>query len=585
MLDDAEFTAEVTRVFDREAPAVGPALPRGRLVAVAGEEVGKTWYLNRPLTHLGRGNDNDVVILDISASRKHLRLDRHAEGFRVVDLQSGNGTQVNGRRVTRQELYDGDRIEIGSHVLEFTTLGTPRERPRDPQRATDPNVRVRPMTPPATPGVPRTWLIIWSLATFLAVFGTMYLTRHFKRQRAAEDAAQMAAGYVEVAREAAGRRDWAQARASLEAARATGAPPEELASLLAEVDAEERALHALREAGVHLDARESAQARTALLRVPPSSLYAAEARLLTDRVRALERDQQMAQAEKARDAGHEAEARDLAARVLADDPQDARARALLEAIAAAAPASGAAPGAMRLRRPLPPRRRLRLRRRLRPRRRRRPRRPLWPRRPLPRRRPRPSSPTAAGGDAEAREAMSRAMNQYRGRKFADARTWLDRAAREARSEDLRRQARSRSRALDTLTAALSQAEAAEKANKRGDAIGALERALGADRVLGGALRGRIQQDLARHLVYEALRDFVSRRYGEAARQTRRALSYDPGLSQARDLARKIEAQAGPLMQRARAASGDERRRLAEQVRQMVEPGSALAREAEALLKE
>ncbi|MCA9526426.1 MAG: hypothetical protein KC549_09055, partial [Myxococcales bacterium] len=170
-------------------------------------------------------------------------------------------------------------------------------------------------------------------------------------------------------------------------------------------------------------------------------------------------------------------------------------------------------------------------------------------------------------------------------KLADARTWLDRAAREAQSDDLRRQAKARSRAIDTLATALDQAEAAEKANQRGAAIAALERALGADRVLGGALRGRIQQDLARHLVYEALRDFVSRRYGEAARQTRRALSYDPGLTQARDLARKIEAQAGPLLQRARSAQGEERRRLAEQVRQMVEPGSALARDAEALLKE
>jgi hypothetical protein len=52
--------------------------------------------LTGPVTTLGRGEDNDVVLSDTSVSRCHARIVRTAEGFRIEDLDSFNGTAVGG---------------------------------------------------------------------------------------------------------------------------------------------------------------------------------------------------------------------------------------------------------------------------------------------------------------------------------------------------------------------------------------------------------------------------------------------------------------------------------------------------------
>lgn len=48
---------------------------------------------------IGRGADCDVVVNDAKASRHHCRLTRENDGFRLEDLQSRNGTYVEGLRV------------------------------------------------------------------------------------------------------------------------------------------------------------------------------------------------------------------------------------------------------------------------------------------------------------------------------------------------------------------------------------------------------------------------------------------------------------------------------------------------------
>ena len=77
---------------------------------------------------LGRALDNDIVLLDIAASRKHAQVIRGELGFSLLDLRSANGVFLNGRRITEEELYDGDEIEVGETVLRFESLGEIRER-------------------------------------------------------------------------------------------------------------------------------------------------------------------------------------------------------------------------------------------------------------------------------------------------------------------------------------------------------------------------------------------------------------------------------------------------------------------------
>lgn len=68
---------------------------------------------------IGRYPDNDVVLPEDEVSRHHAEVRRLDGGFHVVDLNSLNGTKVNGSGVTDRRLEDGDVIQIGVHSLRF----------------------------------------------------------------------------------------------------------------------------------------------------------------------------------------------------------------------------------------------------------------------------------------------------------------------------------------------------------------------------------------------------------------------------------------------------------------------------------
>jgi predicted component of type VI protein secretion system len=71
-----------------------------------------------PLT-IGRGPDNDIVVDNLAVSTHHARIFLELDHYVVEDLQSVNGTFVNGQAIQRKTLRDGDRIGIGKHVLAF----------------------------------------------------------------------------------------------------------------------------------------------------------------------------------------------------------------------------------------------------------------------------------------------------------------------------------------------------------------------------------------------------------------------------------------------------------------------------------
>jgi hypothetical protein len=73
---------------------------------------------------LGRGTDADIRLPDTGVSRKHVDVQLEGGAVVVEDLGSTNGTLVNGRRVGRQELADGDVIRIGHSVLVYRQDGS-----------------------------------------------------------------------------------------------------------------------------------------------------------------------------------------------------------------------------------------------------------------------------------------------------------------------------------------------------------------------------------------------------------------------------------------------------------------------------
>lgn len=75
-------------------------------------------------TVIGRGSDCDVSIPDNSVSRRHARIEFHADGrFRVTDLGSTNGTFVNHARTKEADLRDGDYVGIGGSLYRFLAGG------------------------------------------------------------------------------------------------------------------------------------------------------------------------------------------------------------------------------------------------------------------------------------------------------------------------------------------------------------------------------------------------------------------------------------------------------------------------------
>lgn len=105
---------------------------------------------------VGRGERSDFVLAhDRYLSGRHMLLECTQDGCRVRDLNSTNGTWLNGTRVTDAELLDGDRILIGRTLLQVSITGGATRRAGAPQPANLKTVqsldRLRPGRPAEPP--------------------------------------------------------------------------------------------------------------------------------------------------------------------------------------------------------------------------------------------------------------------------------------------------------------------------------------------------------------------------------------------------------------------------------------------------
>ena len=98
-----------------------------RLLAIAGPLKDLTLPLPEGEITLGRDPSNTLPVADLSVSRKHCLLRREQERFQVQDLESRNGTLVNGFAVKEQWLHHGDEIAIGDSVFLFLLEEEERE--------------------------------------------------------------------------------------------------------------------------------------------------------------------------------------------------------------------------------------------------------------------------------------------------------------------------------------------------------------------------------------------------------------------------------------------------------------------------
>ncbi len=126
--DDDEIT-ELSRNTDVGSP---PSLPaqrdRSLLLRMDGAHAGKVVALDGAC-RIGRHPDNELPIDDHGVSRFHAALEREPEGYFISDGGSRNGTYVQGQRITRVRLQDGDWIQLGPRVsFRFTLTDARQER-------------------------------------------------------------------------------------------------------------------------------------------------------------------------------------------------------------------------------------------------------------------------------------------------------------------------------------------------------------------------------------------------------------------------------------------------------------------------
>ena len=102
------------------------------LIAVAGPLNGERFPIDEEPISLGRVSENRIPINDLSVSRRHCVVVRQGEAFLLRDLDSHNGTFVNGVPVDERYLEDGDRIDVGDSSFLFRLDGAEIPEHRTP---------------------------------------------------------------------------------------------------------------------------------------------------------------------------------------------------------------------------------------------------------------------------------------------------------------------------------------------------------------------------------------------------------------------------------------------------------------------
>lgn len=117
--------ATVVEGTDEQADQAGPhtsllqmSTEHDAELVVAGSKR-RPYPLAKDALTIGRLDSCDIALSDAGVSRKHAEVRREGDEWVVIDLNSTNGTVVNGTAVRRHRLAPGDRIEVGETTIEF----------------------------------------------------------------------------------------------------------------------------------------------------------------------------------------------------------------------------------------------------------------------------------------------------------------------------------------------------------------------------------------------------------------------------------------------------------------------------------
>jgi predicted component of type VI protein secretion system len=158
-----------------------------RLVAQSPEFAGKSFDLTGPEISVGRVADNQIQVEHASVSGHHAILKLDQLDYVIKDLDSTNGTRINGERVSQQKLRRNDILRLGNIELLYDSEHAPPGQPM-PQPSERVNlaecathgrplafVNASPIIKPVRGAPPKYWRLVFTVLSLLAVAAVAYL--------------------------------------------------------------------------------------------------------------------------------------------------------------------------------------------------------------------------------------------------------------------------------------------------------------------------------------------------------------------------------------------------------------------------
>lgn len=122
-LDHGQTTVSFSPSFVEEEVEASPVEVKGaalvELDQVEGTAGRRMHDIGDRVVTVGRSPESDIVLDDVTVSRRHAEIERGERGFRIRDVGSLNGTYVNRVRVDAVDLRNGDEIQIGKYRFRF----------------------------------------------------------------------------------------------------------------------------------------------------------------------------------------------------------------------------------------------------------------------------------------------------------------------------------------------------------------------------------------------------------------------------------------------------------------------------------
>ena len=122
-----------------------------KMIVSIDEVVIKEVQLTKDRTTLGRRPYNDIVIDNLAVSGEHAVIHMGASEVLLEDLNSTNGTYVNGKAIKKQALQNGDGIEVGKYKIKFVADGAGDNFDKTMVVKARPPIPAAPLAPAAAP--------------------------------------------------------------------------------------------------------------------------------------------------------------------------------------------------------------------------------------------------------------------------------------------------------------------------------------------------------------------------------------------------------------------------------------------------